>query len=74
MNSHALDSHRLTGRTGWRKGLFGRLIITVEVKEAKSYYPSPPPPPGRPVEYVTRWRDANLLDLLCLEKSKNEQA
>lgn len=74
MKSIDLDTLQLTGRTGFRQGWFGRLIMTVEAQKIISCYPAAPPPPGTPAKTLLHWRDATLLDMFKIQQIESEQA
>jgi hypothetical protein len=58
---------QLTGRVGYRRGLFGRLIPQVEVlKVARPLRAPPPPGVKRKPEVYAVWRDAVAADVLAL--------
>ena len=60
-------SGQLTGRVGFRRGLFGRLIPQVEV--LKPMRGGIPPRPGsgyQPAQVREVWRDAVVADVLLL--------
>ncbi len=58
---------QLTGRVGYRRGLFGRLIPQVEVlKVARPLRAPPPPGVKRKPEVYAVWRDAVPADVLAL--------
>lgn len=58
---------QLTGRVGYRRGLFGRLIPQVEVlKVARPLRAPPPPGVKRKPEVYAVWRDAVAADVLVL--------
>lgn len=67
----------LTGRKSVRRGLFGKMILMVEVKIERFARPTPPMPlPGggyqpidnsKPKHTMLQWRDATVNDFLRFE-------
>lgn len=64
-----LAAQHRTGNCRVRIGLFGKVILQVEVRSPKPLYPAAPPPPGAAYDVWSRgsytfWRDAVVGDVL----------
>lgn len=79
VNFPILQRHKLSGRLGYRRSRFGKVILQVEyeIEAYRTWAPAPPKPgsqqppafewPEEVVDRRTEWRDANWRHLLMLK-------